>query len=50
MSDDLTLEQTYNIPVLAIATLENLLDFARNKQDYSEQLKQLTAYRETYGI
>ena len=44
------IEQTYNIPVLAIATLENLLDFARNKQDYSEQLKQLTAYRETYGI
>ena len=44
------IEQVYGIPVLAIATLENLLDFARNRGDFSEQLKQLTAYRETYGI
>jgi orotate phosphoribosyltransferase len=44
------IEQAYDIPVLAIATLENLLEFARQRQDFSEQLKQLTAYRETYGI
>ncbi|MEM7304248.1 MAG: orotate phosphoribosyltransferase, partial [Pseudomonadota bacterium] len=44
------IEQSYNIPVLAIATLEDLLEFTRNSVDFSEQQKQLTAYRETYGI
>lgn len=44
------IEQAYKIPVLAIATLENLLDFTRKNKDLSEQLEQLTAYRQTYGI
>ena len=44
------IEQTYKIPVLAVARLENLLEFAKSKPDYSSQLEQLAAYRQTYGI
>ena len=44
------IEETYKIPVLAIATLENLLDFTRDNDDFSKQQEQLTAYRQTYGI
>ena len=44
------IEQTYKIPVLAIATLENLLEFTRKNDNFSEQQEQLTAYRQTYGI
>ena len=44
------IEETYKIPVLAIAKLENLLEFAQSHPGYSGQLEQLTAYRQTYGI
>ena len=44
------IEQTYKIPVLAVAKLENLLEFAKSRPDYSDQLEQLAAYRQTYGI
>ena len=44
------IEELYNAPVLAIAKLEDLLDFTRNNDDLSDQLEQLTAYRQTYGI
>ena len=44
------IEQIHKIPVLAIATLENLLEFARKNDGLSDQLEQLTAYRQTYGI
>ncbi|MCL4162467.1 UNVERIFIED_CONTAM: hypothetical protein GTU68_002402, partial [Idotea baltica] len=44
------IEKTYNIPVLAIAKLENLLEFAKTQDNLSGQLEQLTAYRQTYGI
>ncbi|MFK7795215.1 MAG: orotate phosphoribosyltransferase [Gammaproteobacteria bacterium] len=44
------IEKTYNIPVLAIAKLENLLDFTKTQENLSGQLEQLTAYRQTYGI
>ena len=44
------IEQAYKIPVLAVARLENLLEFAKSKPDYSSQLEQLAAYRQTYGI
>ena len=44
------IEQTYQIPVLAIARLENLLDFARSGPEFADQLKQLTAYRQAYGV
>ncbi len=44
------IEKAYNIPVLAIAKLENLLEFAKSHENLSSQLEQLTAYRQTYGI
>lgn len=44
------IEKAYNIPVLAIAKLENLLEFTKTQSDLSGQLEQLTAYRQTYGI
>ncbi len=43
-------EEAYNIPVLAVAKLENLLEFVRSRPDLSGQLEQLAAYRQTYGI
>ena len=44
------IEKSYNIPVLAIAKLENLLEFAKAHDNLSGQLEQLTSYRQTYGI
>lgn len=44
------IEGVYNIPVLAIARLEDLLEFAKLNANFSDQLEQLTAYRQTYGI
>tara|TARA_R110002049_G_scaffold252264_1_gene427066 strand:- start:197303 stop:197941 length:639 start_codon:yes stop_codon:yes gene_type:complete len=44
------IEKAYNIPVLAIAKLENLLEFAKLHDNLSGQLEQLTSYRQTYGI
>lgn len=44
------IEQTYQIPVLAIAKLENLLEYTRSGQEFADQLKQLTAYRQAYGV
>ncbi|MFK8027258.1 MAG: orotate phosphoribosyltransferase [Gammaproteobacteria bacterium] len=44
------IEKAYKIPVLAIATLENLLEYAKNHENLSNQLEQLTSYRQTYGI
>ena len=43
-------EQTYNIPVFAIAKLENLLEFARSEPNFADQLELLTAYRQAYGV
>ena len=44
------IEKAYNIPVLAIAKLQDLLEFAKTHDDLSGQLEQLTSYRQTYGI
>lgn len=44
------IEQTYQVPVLAIARLEDLLSFAQGRDDLSEQLASLHAYREAFGI
>lgn len=43
-------EQRYNIPVLAIARLQDLLEFTQFNANFSSQLEQLTSYRQTYGI
>ena len=43
-------EQTFGIPVFAITKLENLLEFARSEPNFADQLEQLTAYRQAYGV
>ncbi len=43
-------ERAYKIPVIAIAKLDDLLDYTRSREDLSGQLEQLTSYRQTYGI
>lgn len=43
-------ETAFKIPVLAIARLQDLLNFVTNHADLSDQLEHLTAYRQTYGI
>ena len=43
-------EQAHDFPVLAIAKLENLLEFARSDPKFADQLEQLTAYRQAYGV
>lgn len=44
------IEQVYNIPVIAIARLDDLLEYAHSNSELSSQLKVLTAYRQSYGI
>ena len=44
------IEDSYQVPVLAIARLQNLLSFAQGRDDLAQQLTQLTAYREAYGV
>ena len=43
-------EQAYNLPVYSIIKLENLLEFVQSTPHLADQLKQLTAYRQAYGI
>ena len=40
---------TYGIPVLSIATLDDLLDYLRTQADLSGQLDQVLKYRALYG-
>jgi orotate phosphoribosyltransferase len=44
------IEDSYQVPVLAIARLQDLLSFAQGRDDLAKQLIQLTAYREAYGV
>ena len=43
-------EQTFGIPVIAIATLEDLIEFVRHDHDSSNHLDAVLAYRTRYGI
>lgn len=40
----------YGIPVVAVACLDDLVDYLANRQDLAEKLLALKRYRETYGI
>ncbi len=44
------IEQSYQVPVLAIARLQDLLSFAQGREDLTQQLASLQAYREAYGV
>ena len=43
------LEQSLNIPVVSIVTLEDLIEMLEEAGEYSEYLDPVTAYRERYG-
>jgi orotate phosphoribosyltransferase len=44
------IERDYGIPVVAIATLADLLAFMRDRSGLAEQLPKIEAYREAYGV
>ena len=43
-------ERSFGIPVIAIATLEDLIEFVRTDIGYSSHLDAVLAYRNRYGI
>jgi len=44
------IEQTYQVPVLAIACLEDLLSFTEGHDDLAPHLEKLKEYRNAYGV
>jgi orotate phosphoribosyltransferase len=42
-------ESNYGIPVIAIATLDDLLDYLRSETEMSENLSVVQAYRDLFG-
>lgn len=42
--------QNYNIPVIAIATLDDLLEYLQTDQDAGKYLDKVKSYREQYGV
>lgn len=43
-------EEEFGIPVVAIATLSNLIEYLKEQPDQAENLDKMRAYREQYGI
>ncbi len=43
-------EQQYNIPVISIIKLADLVEYIKDKPEYSQYLPDVEAYREQYGI
>ena len=43
-------EAEFGIPVVAIATLSNLIDYLKQQPDQAENLAKMREYREQYGI
>ncbi len=43
-------ERTYGIPVIAVATLEDLLAFLAQQPDFQEHAAAVTRYRKEYGV
>ena len=43
-------ENEFGLPVVAIATFENLIDYLKKQDDMVEHLDRMKAYREQYGI
>lgn len=42
--------RNYNIPVIAIATLDDLLEYLQTDQDVGKYLERVKSYREQYGV
>lgn len=43
-------QRNYNIPVIAIATLDDLLEYLRGNQEAVQYLSAVQSYREQYGV
>ena len=43
-------QRTYNIPVIAIATLDDLLEYLQGNNKLAQNLSAVQAYREQYGV
>ncbi|VAW97744.1 Orotate phosphoribosyltransferase [hydrothermal vent metagenome] len=43
-------EQQYNIPVVSIIKLTDLIEYIKDKPEYAQYLPSVEAYREKYGI
>lgn len=43
-------QRTYNIPVIAIATLDDLLEYLQDNKSLSQNLSAVQAYRKEYGV
>lgn len=43
-------EQEYGVPVIAIATMTDLIEYLKTKSDMSKHLDNMLSYREKYGI
>jgi orotate phosphoribosyltransferase len=43
-------ERNYNIPVVSIASLDDLLEYLQNDQEVSQFLSRVRSYREQYGV
>lgn len=43
-------EQDYGIPVVAVATLDDLMAFLRQRPDFSEHEAAVARYRQNYGV
>lgn len=42
--------EEFDIPVVAIASMSHLIEYLKEQDDMQQHLKQMLAYRETYGI
>ena len=43
-------EQNYNIPVVSIATLDDLVSYLESDRVFSRELAAVNRYREQYGV
>jgi orotate phosphoribosyltransferase len=43
-------EQRYNIPVISIATLDDLIGYLESDRSFSRELEAVNKYREQYGV
>ena len=43
-------EAEFDIPVVAIATMDNLIEYLKQQPDQEQHLEQMQAYRSQYGI
>jgi len=44
------IESDFDIPVVAIATMDNLIEYLKQQDDQEENLERMHAYRAKYGI